>query len=175
MHVILSIVLQAFRFTHETLAEDSYGNATAYTGKLHSLLCTTYVANTEPHLRLLDSRESFVLVRPSKIHCHSRSSTTASCPLPVMMYVERCGLDVFKFNSRGFTLEILLNLLLWPPCLYIRTSHRLNAYKSALCMQRVKYILSWTLSAVEVMYSHFIPWHFPAVLLWCYLWNVLFF
>ena len=54
MHVILSTVLQAFRFTHETLAEASYGDATAYTGKLiHSLLRTTYVANTEPYLRLL--------------------------------------------------------------------------------------------------------------------------
>ena len=117
MHVILSIVLQAFTFTHETLAEDSYGNATAYTGKLHSLLCTTYVANTEPHLRLLDSRESFVPVRPSKIHCHSQSSTTASCPLLVMMYVERCGLDVFKFNSQGFTLEILLKFVTVTPML----------------------------------------------------------
>ena len=53
VHVILSTILQAFRFTHETLAEASYGDATAYTGKLHSLLHTTYVANTEPHLRLL--------------------------------------------------------------------------------------------------------------------------
>ena len=56
MYVILSIALQAFRFTHETLAEASYGNATAYTGKLiHSLLRMTYVANTEPHLRLLQN------------------------------------------------------------------------------------------------------------------------
>ena len=53
VHGILSTVLQAFRFTHETLAEASYGDSTAYTGKLHSLLHTTYVANTEPHLRLL--------------------------------------------------------------------------------------------------------------------------
>ena len=53
MHVILSTVLQAFRFTHETPAEASYGEVTAYTGKLHSLLRMTYVANTEPHLRLL--------------------------------------------------------------------------------------------------------------------------
>ena len=40
MHVILFTVLQAFRFTHETLAEASYGDATAYTGNLHSLLST---------------------------------------------------------------------------------------------------------------------------------------
>ena len=53
MHVILSTVHQAFRFTHETLTEAGYGDATAYTGKLHSLLHTTYMANTEPHLRLL--------------------------------------------------------------------------------------------------------------------------
>ena len=53
MQVILSTVLQAFRFSHETLAEVSYGDATAYTGKLHSLLRTIYVANAEPHLRLL--------------------------------------------------------------------------------------------------------------------------
>ena len=46
-------VLQAFRFTHEALAEATYGNATAYTGKLHNLLHTIYVANTEPRLRLL--------------------------------------------------------------------------------------------------------------------------
>ena len=52
MHV-LSTVLQAFRFTHETLDETSYGDATAYTVKLHSLLRTTYMANTEPNLRLL--------------------------------------------------------------------------------------------------------------------------
>ena len=54
VHVILSIVLQAFiRFTHGTLAEASYSDTTGYTGKLHSLLCMTYMANTEPHLRLL--------------------------------------------------------------------------------------------------------------------------
>ena len=53
MHVILSTFYQAFRFTHEALAEASYGNATAYTSKLHNLLRTTYVTNTEPHLRLL--------------------------------------------------------------------------------------------------------------------------
>ena len=53
VHGILSTVLQAFRFTHEALAEASYGDAMAYTGKLHSLLHMTYVANTEPHLRLL--------------------------------------------------------------------------------------------------------------------------
>ena len=40
MHVILSTVLQAIRFTHETLAEASYGDAT---GKLHSLLRTILV------------------------------------------------------------------------------------------------------------------------------------
>ena len=54
MHVILSTVHQAFRFTHEALTEASYGDTTDYTGKLHtrlhSLLRTTYVANTEPHL-----------------------------------------------------------------------------------------------------------------------------
>ena len=53
MHGILSTIFQAFRFTHETLAEASYGDTTAYTGKLHSLLHTIYVANAEPHLRLL--------------------------------------------------------------------------------------------------------------------------
>ena len=31
LYVILSTVLQVFRFTHETLTEASYGNATAYT------------------------------------------------------------------------------------------------------------------------------------------------
>ena len=36
MHVILSTVHQAFRFTHEALAEASYGDATAYTGKLQA-------------------------------------------------------------------------------------------------------------------------------------------
>jgi len=51
VHVILSTVLQSFRFTHETLAEANYGDATAYTGKLHSLLRWTYVANAEPQLR----------------------------------------------------------------------------------------------------------------------------
>ena len=32
VHVILSTVLQAFRLTHETLTDASYGDATAYTG-----------------------------------------------------------------------------------------------------------------------------------------------
>ena len=53
VHGILSTVLQGFRFPYETLAEVSYGNTTVYTGKLHSLLRRIYVANTEPHLRLL--------------------------------------------------------------------------------------------------------------------------
>ena len=53
VHVILSTVLQALRFTHEAHAEASHGDVTAYTGKLHSLLRTINVANTEPHLRLL--------------------------------------------------------------------------------------------------------------------------
>ena len=65
MHVILSSVLEAFRLTHETLAEASCGDATAYTGKLHSLLCTNYVANTvqicpkktEPALTALSTNE----------------------------------------------------------------------------------------------------------------------
>ena len=30
-----------------------YGDTAAYTGKLHSLLRMIYLANTEPHLRLL--------------------------------------------------------------------------------------------------------------------------
>ena len=53
MHGILSTIIQAFRFTHKTLTEASYGDTTAYTGKLHSLLPTIYGANTESHLKLL--------------------------------------------------------------------------------------------------------------------------
>ena len=48
VHGILSTVLQAVRLTYETLAEASYGGTTAYAGKLHSLLCTIYIANMEP-------------------------------------------------------------------------------------------------------------------------------
>ena len=50
--LVNSTVLQAFRFPYETLAEVSYGDTTAYTGRLHSLLCTIYIAKTEPHLKL---------------------------------------------------------------------------------------------------------------------------
>ena len=53
MHGIISTVLQAVSLQLETLTETSCGKIRAYSGKLHSLLCMIYVANTESHLKLL--------------------------------------------------------------------------------------------------------------------------